>query len=81
MTAKETNIRAPNWQLMFVDPEQKTLIPFSNIDVKTLELINTYDLKKLFPAEKENEKDDNLALNHLKEKLEKIIKNRFHYVF
>ena len=79
MTAKETNIRAPNWQLMFVDPEQKTLTPFSNVDIKTLELINSYDLKKLFPAERENAKDDSVALNHLKEKLEKITeeKNKF----
>lgn len=76
MTAKETNIRAPNWQIMFVDPEQKTLIPFSNIDAKTLELINTYDLKKLFPAGKENAKDDNGALNQLKDKLEQMTEEK-----
>ena len=77
MTAKETtSIRAPNWQLMFVDPEQKTLTPLSNVDVKTLEQINTYDLKKLFPAEKDSANDDNVAMNHLKEKLEKITEEK-----
>ena len=57
---------------MYVDPEQKTLIPFSNVDTKTLQLINTSDLKNIFPADTENKKAETLELKRLKEKLDKV---------
>ena len=57
---------------MYVDPELKTLIPFSNVDAKTLQLINTSDLKHIFPADLENEKAETLELRYLKEKMNKV---------
>ena len=57
---------------MYVDPEQKTLIPFSNVDTKTLQLINTADLKNIFPTDTENEKAESLELKHLKDKMDKV---------
>ena len=76
MTTKETTIRAPIWQLMVVHPEQKTLIPFSNIDTKTQELLNNSDLKKLFPAENEKMKDSDVSTDYLKEKLGKTTEEK-----
>ena len=69
MTTKETNIRAPAWQLMYVHPEQKTLIPLSSLDSKTLDLINTSDLENLFPTDREHRKAEEIELNQLKDKL------------
>ena len=57
---------------MYIDPEQKTLIPFSNLDTKTLQLINNSDLKNIFPADTENEKAESLEMKYLKEKMNKV---------